>query len=127
MPIVEILESLGLRSFAAPLTLLLERLAAIDMVLDADEERAEAIFNRQLAECVHLSPVEARVFLMQVCVGLPAFRYRAGAVTGRAVWQPLRESLHQFREQYGDLVFWLDGDLCPSVPETLEWLKSWDC
>ena len=64
---------------------------------------------------------------MQVCVGLPMFRYRAGSAAGPEVWHPLRESLRQFREQQGELVFWSESDLRPAIPETLEWLRAWGC
>lgn len=127
MPITEILEGLGLRCFIAPLTLLFERVSGIEMALDAEDEGVEAVLRHQLAHCAQLSSDEARLFLMQVCVGLPVFRYRAGAATGPEVWHPLRESLRQFQEQQGELVFWSEGDLRPAVPETLEWLRAWGC
>lgn len=127
MPITEMLEGLGLRCFIAPLTLLLERVSGIEMALDAEDEQLEAVLRQQLDHCAVLSAGEARLFLMQVCVGLPVFRYRAGAASGPEVWNPLRESLRQFREQHGDLVFWSEGDLRPAIPETLEWLRTWGC
>jgi hypothetical protein len=127
MPITEILEGLGLRCFVAPLTLLLERSSGIEAALDSQDECIESVLRQQLDQCAKLAPDEARLLLMQVCVGLPAFRYRAGAATGPEVWHPLRESLRQFHEQQGELVFWSDGDLRPAIPETLEWLRTWGC
>jgi len=127
MPITEILEGLGLRGFIAPLTLLLERVSGIEMALDAEDEQLEAVLRQQLGLCASLAPDEARLFLMQVCVGLPVFRYRAGAASGPAVWHPLQESLRQFHEQHGELVFWAESDLRPAIHETQEWLRAWDC
>lgn len=127
MPITEMLEGLGLRCFIAPLTLLLDGSAGIEEALDSADEGMEGVLRQQLDQCAKLAPDEARLLLMQVCVGLPTFRYRAGAATGAEVWHPLRESLRQFREQQGELVFWSDGDLRPAVPETLEWLRAWGC
>lgn len=127
MPITEILEGLGLRGFIAPLTLLVERVSGIEMALDAEDEPLEAVLRQQLVRCAPLATDEARLFLMQVCVGLPIFRYRAGAASGPEVWQPLRESLCQFREQHGELVFWSEGDLRPAISETLDWLHTWGC
>jgi len=127
MPITEILEGLGLRGFIAPLTLLVERVSGIEMALDAEDEQLEATLLQQLGHCAALPADEARLFLMQVCVGLPIFRYRAGAASGPEVWQPLCESLRQFREQHGELVFWSEDDLRPAIPETLEWLRAWGC
>ena len=127
MPIIEILERLGLRNFSAPLALLMERVAGIEMALDTGEERVEAVLRQQLAKCSEQSAEASRVFVMQVCVGLPVFRYRAGAAKGPEVWQPLLESLRQFRERHGEVVFWQESDLRPSIPETLEWLRSWSC
>ena len=127
MPITEMLEGLGLRGFIAPLTLLLERVSGIEVALDAEDENLDAVLRQQLAHCASLTPDEARLLLMQVCVGLPMFRYRAGAAAGPEVWHPLRESLRQFREQQGDLVFWAESDLRPAIPETLEWLRAWGC
>lgn len=127
MPITEILEGLGLRCFIAPLTLLLERSSGIELAFDSEDECMEGVLRQQLDQCAKLAPDEARLLLMQVCVGLPTFRYRADAATGPEVWNPLHESLRQFREQQGELVFWSDGDLRPAVPETLEWLRTWGC
>ncbi len=127
MPITEMLEGLGLRGFIAPLTLLLERVSGIEVALDAEDEQLESVLRQQLGNCALLPPDEARLLLMQVCVGLPVFRYRAGAASGPEVWQPLHESLRQFRVQHGELVFWSDGELRPAIPETLEWLRTWGC
>jgi len=127
MPITEMLEGLSLRCFIAPLTLLLERVSGIEVALDAEDEQLESVLRQQLGHCALLPPDEARLLLMQVCVGLPVFRYRAGAASGPEVWHPLRESLRQFRVQHGELVFWSDGELRPAIPETLEWLRTWGC
>lgn len=127
MAITEILEGLGLRSFVAPLTLLLERSAGMGAALDSEDESTESVLRQQLDQCAKLARDEARLLLMQVCVGLPVFRYRAGAAKGSEVWHPLRESLSQFRERQGELVFWSESDLRPAIPETLEWLRAWGC
>lgn len=127
MPITEILEGLELRCFIAPLTLLLERVSGIEIALDAEDEQLEGVLRQQLDHCAVLSAEEARLFLMQVCVGPPVFRYRVGAASGPEVWHPLRESLRQFRDQHGELVFWSDGELRPAIPETMEWLRTWGC
>lgn len=127
MPITETLEGLGLRCFIAPLTLLLERVSGIEIALDTEDEGLEAVLRHQLDQCAQLPPDQARLLLMQVFVGLPVFRYRAGAASGPQVWHPLQESLRQFREQQGELVFWSEGDLRPNIPETLEWLRAWGC
>jgi len=127
MPITEMLEGLGLRCFIAPLTLLLERVSGIEVALDAEDEQLEAFLRQQLNHCASLPADDARLFLMQVCVGLPVFRYRVGAASGPEVWHPLRESLRQFRDQHGELVFWSEGDLRPAISETLDWLHTWGC
>lgn len=127
MPITEALEALGLRSFIAPLVQLSERVSGIEVALDADSEQLEAVLCEQLAHCATHSPDEARLFLVQVCVGLPVFRYRAGAAAGPEIWHPLHESLRQFHDRHGELVFWADADLRPAIPETLEWLRTWGC
>lgn len=127
MFVTDALEGLGLRCFIAPLTLLMERVSGIELAFDEENESLEAVLRQQIACCSRLPLEEARLLLMQVCVGFPMFRYRAGAATGSEIWHPLRESLRDFREQQGGLVFWSDGDLRPAIPETLEWLRAWGC
>lgn len=127
MPIMEMLEGLGLRSFVGPLAVLLEQVSGIEVAFDLPDEDTGTLLRQQLSACQHLSQDDARVLLMQACIGLPAFRYRAGAATGPEVWHPLRESLAQFRARHTELVFWLDGELHPPVRETLDWLRSWGC
>lgn len=125
MAMIERLDKLGLRSLAPPLLWLIERSGGMTAALDDSEERADHLLLQHLERCASLSQDEARVLLMQVCVGLPAFRYRAGSATGPEVWHPLKESLEQFQNHHGDLLFWLDGELYPPIPECLEWLRSW--
>lgn len=125
MAIIEKLDGLGLRSLAPPLLWLIERTVGMRPVLDDQHEHADRLLLQHLEQCSSLRQDDARVLLMQVCVGLPAFRYRAGAASSPEVWHPLKESLEQFESRHGGLLFWLDGDLHPPIPETLEWLRTW--
>lgn len=125
MAIIEKLDGLGLRSLAPPLLWLIERTGGMARAFDNADEHAERLLLQHIERCSSLTQDDARVLLMQACVGLPAFRYRVGSASGPEVWHPLKESLEQFEARQGGVLFWLDVELHPPIPETLEWLRSW--
>jgi hypothetical protein len=125
MAMIERLQGLGLQSLALPMLSLIERTRRMASVLDDDEEQSDRLLLQHLDRCANLGQDDARLLLMQVCVGLPAFRYRAGAACSAEVWHPLKETLEQFETRQGELLFWLDGELRPSISETQEWLRAW--
>lgn len=125
MAIIEKLDGLGLRSLAPPLLWLIERTSCMATAFDDADECAKPLLLHHIEQCSRLSQEDARVLLMQVCVGLPAFRYRVGSASSPDVWHPLKESLEQFEARHGGVLFWLDGELHPPIPETVEWLRTW--
>lgn len=125
MAIIEKLDGLGLRSLAPPLLWLIARAERMEATFDDADQGTGRVLLQHVERCASLSEDDARILLMRVCTGLPAFRYRAGSATGSEVWHPLKESLDQFEARQGGVLFWLDGELHPPIPETLEWLRSW--
>ena len=81
MAIIDKLDGFGLRSLAPPLLWLVERTGSMARALDDADERAERLLLQHIEQCSSLTQDDARILLMQVCVGLPAFRYRVGSAS----------------------------------------------
>lgn len=121
------LERKGLASMVASVALLLERLAGIEIALDGSDEQPELVIAEGLNRCAELSIAEASHYLMQICAGQPAFRYRVGCTHCAQLWNPLDESLRHYQQRLQTVVCWYDGALYPAPYATVRWLQELRC
>jgi len=115
-----------LLKYERALAKLASNFSGLEEIIVDESELPSEIIPKTVMQSMQAPLAEQESVLRELIARLPLFEYHAAA--GGEVWNPLAESLQDFRARHrrkGKVTLWRDWGQFPTAAEVEQWLDRW--